>query len=90
MGDHVVLSVNDDGAGMSPETRAKLFQPFFTTKPFGQGTGLGRSVVHGIVTAHGGTIEVDSEAGRGSEFRIRLPVDPSRARAPSAADHARQ
>jgi C4-dicarboxylate-specific signal transduction histidine kinase len=71
-----VLVVRDDGIGMSADTLARLFQPFFTTKPVGQGTGLGLSVAWGIVKAHGGTIEVDSEVGRGTEFVVRLPYAP--------------
>ncbi len=71
-----VLVVRDDGVGMSAETVGRLFQPFFTTKPVGQGTGLGLSVAYGIVKAHGGFIEVDSELGRGTQFRVRLPSAP--------------
>lgn len=75
-GSNVELVVEDDGIGMSGETRAKLFQPFFTTKPPGKGVGLGLAVVHGIVTSHGGTVSVDSELGQGSTFTIRLPRAP--------------
>jgi signal transduction histidine kinase len=71
---HVVLSVTDSGHGMSPETMNKVFNPFFTTKDPGEGTGLGLSVVHGIVTSHGGTIEVESRKGGGSRFIVRLPA----------------
>lgn len=73
----ILLTVTDDGAGMSPEVVAHLFQPFFTTKPVGQGTGLGLAVVQGIVTAHGGTIEVESPPGGGTTFIIQLPAMPS-------------
>ncbi len=73
-GEDVRLSVADTGTGISPEIRDRIFLPFFTTKDVNQGTGLGLAVVHGIVTAHGGTIMVQSEPGRGARFEIRLPV----------------
>jgi signal transduction histidine kinase len=72
----VVVEVQDNGCGISPEHRSRLFEPFFTTKPVGQGTGLGLSVSFGIVRDHGGAIEVDSAVGRGSTFRVRLPLKP--------------
>jgi len=70
----VRLVVRDTGAGMSPDVLRQIFIPFFTTKGIDQGTGLGLPVVHGIVTAHGGTIGVKSEEGRGTVFDVRLPV----------------
>ncbi len=67
------LSVTDTGRGIPEEVRAHLFEPFFTTKAIGKGTGLGLSVVHGIVTSHGGTIEVASPPAEGATFTIVLP-----------------
>ena len=71
--DAQALSVADDGAGIDPEDLPKLYDPFFTTKPIGEGTGLGLAISHGIVTGHGGTIEVHSVPGKGTTFTIRLP-----------------
>ena len=76
-GTHVRLTVEDSGVGMAEEVRGQIFVPFFTTKEVGQGTGLGLSVVHGIVTAHGGTIQVESRPEQGSRFEIRLPLASS-------------
>ncbi len=84
-GGHVVLEtrrgdgevsvvVSDDGAGMAPETRDRIFAPFFTTKPAGQGLGLGLSICHAIVTAQRGTIAVDSVSGRGTTVTVSLPI----------------
>jgi two-component system NtrC family sensor kinase len=71
--DGVRVEVRDTGTGMTPETLRNLFQPFFTTKPPGMGTGLGLAVAHGIVTGHGGRIEVTSQPGQGSCFTVHLP-----------------
>ena len=68
-----MLVVQDTGMGMSPEVYRRIFEPFFTTKSRGQGTGLGMSVVHGIVTDHGGEIHIDSAPGQGTRVTIRLP-----------------
>jgi len=72
---HVRLGVSDTGHGMPEETRSKVFEPFFTTKDFGKGTGLGLTVVKGIIEEHGGTITVESVVDKGSTFWVRLPLD---------------
>ncbi|MFH2135496.1 MAG: ATP-binding protein [Pseudomonadota bacterium] len=79
-GDEVWVEVADTGKGIAPEHLKKLFDPFFTTKPVGQGTGLGLSLSYGIVQKHHGRIEVQSELGKGTAFRVWLPVEqtPSR------------
>jgi two-component system NtrC family sensor kinase len=74
LNDQVAMTVEDNGEGMPPRVLKRIFVPFFTTKDVHEGTGLGLSVVHGIVTAHGGTIDVESTPGRGSRFEVRLPL----------------
>jgi len=73
-GRHVVLRVEDNGIGMNKEALDRIFIPFYTTKDINEGTGLGLPVVHGIVTSHGGTIDVTSAPGVGTRFEIRLPA----------------
>ncbi|MFC1812766.1 PAS domain S-box protein [Thermodesulfobacteriota bacterium] len=72
----VLLKFTDTGPGISPEIREKIFEPFFTTKPVGVGTGLGLSVVYGVIQRHGGTIEMESPPGGGATFIISLPLEP--------------
>ena len=74
----IELSVTDTGQGIPSEDFDKIFNPFFTTKEVGKGTGLGLTVVHGIVQEHGGHIIVESELKKGTTFRVRLPIAAAR------------
>src|SRR6202034_1542521 len=74
LGASVEIRIRDNGTGISPEVKEKMFNPFFTTKPAGEGTGLGLSMSHDIIVKqHGGTIEVETEPGAFTEFRLVLP-----------------
>lgn len=75
VGEELVLSVEDTGIGMTEEIKKKMFLPFFTTKDIDEGTGLGLAMVHGIITSHGGRIQVETEIGKGSRFHVYLPMN---------------
>ncbi len=77
VGEEVWVEVEDTGSGIAPENLNRIFDPFFTTKPVGKGTGLGLSLSYGIVQKHKGHIEVESELGKGTTFRVRLPLEPA-------------
>jgi len=83
--EYVVLVVADTGAGMSAETMERIFEPFYTTREVGQGTGLGLAVVHGIAEKFGATIQVESKVGTGTTFRVYFPVAQRQARTASAS-----
>jgi two-component system, NtrC family, sensor kinase len=85
-GDAVTIEIADDGIGIAPENVARIYDPFFTTKGVGRGTGLGLAVSYGIVQEHSGHIAVESAPGRGTTFRIALPTAGARARLQAASD----
>ena len=74
LGDHVCVEIADTGSGIPQDIIKRIFDPFFTTKPVGKGTGLGLSIAHSIIRKHAGRLEVSSEAGKGTTFRIFLPI----------------
>jgi PAS domain S-box-containing protein len=77
VGPHIRLTIQDNGIGMSCDVLERMFDPFFTTKPFGEGSGMGLSVVHGIVANHGGALMVDSQMGIGTKIELYLPAIPA-------------
>ena len=78
LGDHVEIRIRDNGGGIPPEVKEKMFNPFFTTKPPGEGTGLGLSLSYDIIVKqHAGSIEVDTRPGEFTEFRVILPRNSS-------------
>jgi len=91
LGDGIEIRIRDNGTGIPPEVREKMFNPFFTTKPAGEGTGLGLSLSHDIIVKqHGGSIEVDTKPGEFTEFRIVLPRGSAAiAQSPNAISGAR-
>lgn len=88
-GAQVIVEVADNGSGIAPGILGRIFEPLFTTKPIGVGSGLGLAICKGIVTALGGTIEVKSELGRGTTFRVALPASEARATTPRSVWPAR-
>jgi PAS domain S-box-containing protein len=86
VGKYASISISDTGVGMNAETQSKIFEPFYTTKGVGEGTGLGLSIAYGIIKQHKGFIQVYSETGRGSVFKILLPMSDEAAGEPLVAD----
>ena len=80
------IEVEGSGRGIAPEHLTRIFEPFFTAKPVGQGTGLGLALAYSITQHHGGRLEASSQVGVGSKFRLTLPIRRATAAAPAAAD----
>ena len=73
---NIHIQISDTGVGIPPQNIPKIFDPFFTTKKIGKGTGLGLNISYSIIERHNGSIDVESDIGKGSTFHIRIPVDP--------------
>lgn len=73
----MAVSIKDTGIGIPKENMDKIFEPFFSTKPVGKGTGLGLSLCFGLIEAHGGRVEIESEPGKGTEVKVILPIRES-------------
>jgi CheY-like chemotaxis protein len=73
-GKYVLLTVSDTGCGMAPDVRERIFDPYFTTRETGKGSGMGLALVHGIVASHNGHMDVETSEGKGSVFRVYLPL----------------
>ena len=90
-GDWVEIDIADTGTGIPETIREKVFDPFFTTKQVGRGTGQGLAIARAIVVQrHGGTIDFDTEVGRGTTFKIRIPISPSRQEGPASKETNRE